>query len=53
MVDRHVAEQRLIEEEVAVTGAEIEVEVEIAGDQIAQRAPVQKAPGESGGGNQR
>ena len=53
VVDRHVAEQRLLEEEVAVARAEVEVEVEIAGDQMAERAVAHQSPREPGAGNQR
>ena len=53
VVDRHVAEQRLVEEEVAVAGAEQEMEVEVAGHRPADRALAQQlraraaAPGTS------
>ena len=50
VMDRHVAEQRLLEKEIAVAGAEVEVEVEVAGDQMAERAVMQQSPGEHGRG---
>ena len=46
VVDRHVAEQRLVEEEVAVVGAEQVVEVEVAGDRLADRALAEQPAGE-------